>query len=227
MKQCGNISGRSKPAPSSLYPSRSLTKLPKKRKRARSQKVRRPSRTRRAYLRRRAYLARRRRRPVRFSARRGNRQRRSESSSTSENEDEDENENDNDSGSKTNSSCKRPCRSTSKQKGASKASTSNSKSESHQESIPASKRMSLDHASQYNPVVEKWDVTMTQANNESLEVQGYGSPRREARGATIGTQQQKLSLHCRFLHKNIVITCVTTSLLKGSLSRMTSGKFYS
>lgn len=205
MKQCGNISGRSKPAPSSLYPSRSLTKLPKvrdgtenwltkpnansevlkgqssdfkaslkyrantwnyvwwsqlgqkvknflddlqKRKRARSQKVRRPSRTRRAYLRRRAYLARRRRRPVRFSARRGNRQRRSESSSTSENEDEDENENDNDSGSKTNSSCKRPCRSTSKQKGASKASTSNSKSESHQESIPASKRMSLDHASQ-------------------------------------------------------------------------------
>ena len=38
----------------------------------------------------------------------------------------------------------------------------------------------------YNPVVEKWDVTMTQANNESLEVQGYGSPRREARGTSPG-----------------------------------------
>ncbi|KAG0572748.1 hypothetical protein KC19_VG121700 [Ceratodon purpureus] len=140
MKQCGNITGRSKssskPTPRNLYPLRSLSKLNKKRKRTKNAKTIGPKRTGEGNLRTKKYTVKRKNRKATFSARRAARQARSVSTSSVE------------SGSSC-STCKTSCRGLQRKKPDETSCASQSISGSFQDSIPASKDISPD-ASQYD-----------------------------------------------------------------------------
>ncbi|KAG0572743.1 hypothetical protein KC19_VG121700 [Ceratodon purpureus] len=166
MKQCGNITGRSKssskPTPRNLYPLRSLSKLNKKRKRTKNAKTIGPKRTGEGNLRTKKYTVKRKNRKATFSARRAARQARSVSTSSVE------------SGSSC-STCKTSCRGLQRKKPDETSCASQSISGSFQDSIPASKDISPD-ASQLNPAFELWDLNIAQANHEPLQTEGFEAP---------------------------------------------------